>query len=219
MKCCVETNIWAINTTVNQSSQYKLAAPIGTIQGHCEICKSGLKIKQFICEWVAVMTRVLVMWNFDGVGNRWRFTVWRGFLCVVNWSVLQERFPHVSQSNLALAFFFTTPFWIHETFTSSLSNPAYISGLNLVITTYKKQKLQTIIHLVKRKKTTYGAACSLFCIHITLASSINWQVHLYSSYNEGQRGTSMHQLQNICMVFSNPGSQFPPLRSYTSLRV
>lgn len=61
MKCCVETNIWAINTTVNQSSQYKLAAPIGTIQGHCEICKSGLKIKQFICEWVAVMTRVLVM--------------------------------------------------------------------------------------------------------------------------------------------------------------
>ena len=111
-------------------------------------------------------------------------------------------------------FFFTTPFWIHETFTSSLSNLAYISGLNLVIKTYKKQKWQTIIHLVKRKKTTYGAACSLFCIHIPLASSINWQVHLYSSYNEGQRGTSMHQLQNICMVFSNLGSQFPPLRSY-----
>lgn len=88
------------------------------------------------------------------------------------------------------------------TFTSSLSNVAYIAGLNCVTKTCKKQQLITkiVIHLVKREKTTYRAACSLFCFHIPLASPTNWQVQLCSSYNEGQRGTSMHQFET-CWYF------------------
>lgn len=95
----------------------------------------------------------------------------------------------------------------------SRSNLAHVSCLNCVTKTYKKQQLQTkiVIRLAKREKTTYRAACSFFRFHIPLASPTNWQVQLYSSYNEGQRGTSTHQSETLCLVFSSPGSQFPPL--------